>query len=373
MRVAVIGAGINGVMCAWALADARHAVVLFERGQAMAQTSSRSSKLLHGGLRYLEHGHFALVREGLRERGWWLASAPHLAHRIEIVIPVYRGSPRSRLALRLGLIAYDLFAGAQRLGWHGWLSAGKLHSRAPELHADGLIGGFSYFDGQMDDRALGLWALARARAKGVELREHTPVDRIDTQGEVTLADGREKFDFIVNAAGPWAARLNENSGIASAYRLDLVRGSHLVVGRRITHGYLLQSAEDGRVCFALPYRDYTLVGTTEVRQSLDEPIACSDTERDYLLRTYNGFLQPALSGGDIVETFSGVRPLVAAGERTISRASREYALERRGRLLTVYGGKWTTARSLGQNVARTVNDVAMLRTSSSASGPQPGI
>jgi len=352
MRVAVVGAGINGIMCAWALADARHAVVLFERGQAMAQTSSRSSKLLHGGLRYLEHGHFALVREGLRERAWWLASAPHLAHRIEIVIPVYRHCPRGRLTLRLGLIAYDLFAGSRRLGWHRWLSRGELRKRAPELRPEGLIGGFSYFDGQMDDRALGLWALDRARAKGVELREHTPVERVDTHGTVSLAGRQEKFDFVVNVAGPWAARLLEDSAISSVHRLDLVRGSHLVVRRRIRYGYLLQSPEGGRICFALPYRDQTLIGTTEVRQTLEEPIACSEAERDYLLRMYNGFLQPALSASDIVETFSGVRPLIASLERTISEASREYALERQGRLLTVFGGKWTTARSLGQKVAR---------------------
>jgi glycerol-3-phosphate dehydrogenase len=354
MRVAVVGAGINGIMCAWVLADAGHRVALFERGEAMAQTSSRSSKLLHGGLRYLEHGHLRLVREGLRERAWWLASAPHLAHRIEIVLPLYRNSPRSRLTLKLGLIAYDLFAGTQRLGWHRWLAAGKLCNLAPELRSEGLIGGFSYFDGQMDDRALGLWALDRSRAKGVELREHTPVERVDTQGTVSIAGGQEKFDFVVNAAGPWAARLLDDSGIASTHRLDLVRGSHLVVHRRIKHGYLLQSSEDGRICFALPYRDHTLIGTTEVRQTLEEPIVCSDSERDYLLRTYNGFLQPALSSSDIVETFSGVRPLIASREGRISEASREYVLERQGRLLTVFGGKWTTARSLGQKVARAV-------------------
>lgn len=361
MRVAVVGAGINGIMCAWALADARHAVVLFERGQAMAQTSSRSSKLLHGGLRYLEHGHFALVREGLRERAWWLASAPHLAHRIEIVIPVYRHSPRSRLTLRLGLIAYGLFAGSHRLGWHRWLSGGELRKRAPELRADGLIGGYGYFDGQMDDRALGLWALDRARAKGVELREHTPVERIDTQGTVSVAGGQEKFDFVVNVAGPWAGRLLEDSGIACAHGLDLVRGSHLVVRQRTQYGYLLQSPDDGRICFALPYRDHTLIGTTEVRQALEAPIACSEAERDYLLRTYNGFLQPALNGSDIVETFSGLRPLIASRKGTISHASREYALERQGRLLTVLGGKWTTARSLGQKVARAVAAAVLRR------------
>jgi glycerol-3-phosphate dehydrogenase len=355
MRTAVVGAGINGIMTAWALADRGHAVVLFERGEAMSQTSARSSKLLHGGLRYLEHGHFGLVREGLRERGWWLKSAPQHAHAIEIIVPVFRHSPRSRVALRLGLIAYDLLAGTQRLGWHRWLSAAELSKLAPQLRIDGLLGGFTYFDGQMDDRALGLWALSEARAKGVELRDHTRVERVDIEGGVYVEDRREQFDFVVNAAGPWAARLLEDSAIASLHRLDLVRGSHLIVERKIAHGYLLQSPDDGRVCFVLPYQGRTLIGTTEVRQALDEPIACNEQERDYLSRAFNGCLYPALRADDVVEVFAGMRPLVASRAAGLSEVSREHAIEKYGRLISVFGGKWTTARALGRKVASAVN------------------
>ncbi len=352
MRVAIVGAGINGIMSAWALIAAKHQVTVFERGEPMDGTSSRSSKLLHGGLRYLEYGHFGLVREGLRERAWWLKAAPHLAHPVEIVIPVYPGSPRSRLALKLGLIAYDLFAGGDRLGWHEWLTVAELRGRAPELRAEGLIGGFRYFDGQMDDRALGLWALNEATEKGAALRTHARVERIDRSGEIFVEGRPERFDFVVNVAGPWAQRLLEDSAIRSAHKLDLARGSHLVVDRRIAFGYLLQSPDDGRVCFALPYQGLTLVGTTEVRQTLDEPIECSEHERDYLLRVFNAFFHPALSAAEVLSTFSGVRPLVASRGSGVSATSREYALERTGRVLTVFGGKWTTARALGRMVAR---------------------
>jgi glycerol-3-phosphate dehydrogenase len=351
LRIAVVGAGINGIMSAWALADAGHAVVLAERGQPMEQTSRASTKLLHGGLRYLEHGAFALVREGLRERAWWLRAAPHLTRQIEIILPVYRDSPRGRLALKAGLLAYDLLAGAARLGWHRWLGVNELLRRAPALRSDGLLGGYLFLDGQMDDHALGLWALEQARAKGVELRTQAAVTRVDVEGGLTCGAQREAFDFVVNATGPWAAALLAASGIACQHRLDLVRGSHLVLDREIGCGFLLQSPDDGRVCFVLPYQRRTLVGTTEVRQSLDEPIACSDAERDYLLHMFNATFSPGIGPADFAETFAGVRPLVAGNAAQASAVSREYALERNGRLLTVFGGKWTTARALGQKVA----------------------
>jgi glycerol-3-phosphate dehydrogenase len=358
LRIAVVGAGINGVMSAWALAEAGHAVVLFERGEPMSETSRASTKLLHGGLRYLEHGSFALVREGLRERAWWLQAAPHLAHRIEIVLPLYRGAPRGRLAIKAGLIGYDLLAGAKRLGWHRWLAADELVRRLPSLRPDGLLGGYAFFDGQMDDHALGLWALEQARARGVELRSHARVTQVDVEGGLRCGAEPEGFDFVVNAAGPWAGALLAASGIASQHRLDLVRGSHLLLNRTIEFGLLLQSPDDGRVGFVLPYQGRTLIGTTEVRQTLDEPIACSDAERDYLLRMLNAAFSPGIGPADVADRFAGVRPLVGGNAAPASAISREYALERHGRLLTVFGGKWTTARALGRKVAAVVRSAS---------------
>ena len=352
MRIAVVGAGINGIMSAWALTDAGHRVVLFDRGEAMAQTSSASTKLLHGGLRYLEHGAFGLVREGLRERAWWLRAAPQLTRRIEIVLPVYRGAARGRFTLKCGLLAYDLLAGSDRLGWHRWLDVGALLARVPGLRREGLRGGYLFFDGQMDDRALGLWALSQVLERGVELRGNVAVMRVDAEGGVTTTAGRETFDRIVNATGPWADALLSASGIDSAHRLDRVRGSHLVVNRPLDVGLLLQSPDDGRVCFVLPWQGRMLIGTTEVRHGLDEPIACSDSERDYLLRLHNGYLSPELNEQGIAGTFAGVRPLIAGSAHDTSAVSRESVLERNGRVLTVFGGKWTTARALGMKVAR---------------------
>jgi glycerol-3-phosphate dehydrogenase len=210
----------------------------------------------------------------------------------------------------------------------------------------------------MDDRALGRWALQQALETGVMLRERTPVRKVDTEGGVYLDDGREAFDMVVNAAGPWAGQLLERSAIGSAYRLDLVRGSHLLINREIRQGYLLQSPDDGRICFVLPYQGRTLIGTTEVRQTLDEPIQCSSDEEGYLIRVFNSHLQPALRASDVTGRFAGVRPLLAQREERPDAVSREYALEATGRLLNVFGGKWTTARALGIRVAQRIKSMA---------------
>lgn len=354
MRVAVIGAGINGIMSAWALADAGHQVSLIERGRAMSETSSASSKMLHGGLRYLEHGEISLVREGLRERAWWIESAPQLAQAFELLLPVYRNASRGRLMLKLGLLAYDLLSGKRSLGRHRWLGPDELRKQTPGLRRENLQGSYLYFDGRMDDRALGLWALTRATADGVNLREQQAVEKIDIDGGVYIAGEREFYDRVINVAGPWAGELLARSGIDSNYRLDLIRGSHLIVSQPLSIGFLLQSPDDGRVCFVLPYQGRALIGTTEVRQTLGEPIACSAQERDYLLNLWNAYFETQLGAADIAGEFSGLRPLVAGTGGDAQKISRDYEIERRGRLVSVFGGKWTTARALGRKVAEIV-------------------
>ncbi len=353
LRIAVIGGGINGIMSAWALAKAGHEVRLLERGGLMRATSSASTKLLHGGLRYLEQGEFRLVRESLRERRWWLDQAPHLAHRMCLLLPVYRWSRRRRHTIALGLGLYGWLAGLGGLGPSTWHDRDSLGSLLPELRSDELLGGYSFWDGQMDDYSLGLWAADRARECGVVIDEHVPVESIDAGGTVWCAGTPTRFDRTVNVAGPWSAALLNSSGIPTAYSIDPIRGSHLLIDRPLSIGVLAEVPGDRRVAFVLPWQGRSLIGTTEVRQSLDEPAFCSTEERGYLLRFYNSIFKNAVDSPDIVSSFSGIRPLVKSA-RDPHHASREYAIETTGSITSVFGGKWTTSRALGEQVARRV-------------------
>ncbi|MEP6957115.1 MAG: FAD-dependent oxidoreductase [Nitrospirota bacterium] len=350
MRIAVIGGGINGVMVAWAAAKRGHRVTLFERNQLMSATSGASTRLLHGGLRYLEQGDFRQVAEGLYDRQWWLAQTPDLAWRLKIFYPVYADSQRGRLKIKLGLWLYDRLAGSRSLGPHAWVERQAVIDEFPGLRAKNLKGAYVFWDGQMDDRSLGLWAAAQASAAGVEMRLRMPVHTIDTRGSLITDEGCHVFNLIINAAGPWAEALLTASGLPSPVQLDLVRGSHLLISRPLHHGLLVEVPGEARICFILPYQGKSLVGTTEVSQGLDEPITCSPQEHDYLRRVYDHTLKPPIGKHEIIESYAGIRPLVR-DQRGLGRTSRASVIHKHGRLISVFGGKWTTSHSLGERVA----------------------
>ncbi len=318
----------------------------------MQRTSRASSKLLHGGLRYLENLEFRLVREALRERDGWLSRVPELAHPLRLVVPIYGNSRRGRWMVGAGLLLYRMLAPRSQYGDFLWLSAADLRARDPGLHADGLIGGWEFSDGQMDDYELGLWVADRVRDLGGEIREHCAVASVSASGELTLESGEtQEYERIINVAGPWSETLADHSGVSLPFELDLVRGSHLILDRPCPQAYLLEVPGERRVFFVLPWKSRTLLGTTEVRQSLDEPIECSQEEEGYLLSAYNDYFKEQVSADQVVDRFAGVRPLIRSA-RNPNRATREYALHQTDRLITVLGGKWTTALALGREVAR---------------------
>lgn len=353
MRIAVIGGGINGIMTSWALVEAGHYVDLYEKNKLMMATSSASTKLLHGGLRYLEQGQFRLVYEALGERSWWVKAAPHLTKPIELILPVYNNSVRPAWKIKAGLVLYDFLAGSLNLGRHRWHTRDELIKMSPKLKPDGLAGGFTFYDAQMDDLNLGLWAAEQACNAGVLIHENTQVKKVDIDAGITINGNHIKYDFVINIAGPWAKQLLDRSDIKSINDLDLVRGSHIVIDELLDFGYLLQVPGEKRICFVLPYNGQTLVGTTEIRQTPNQLIECSDEEAVYLLNVYNYYFQASKKVSDISKRFSGVRPLIRSSEDT-NKASREYVIEKNGKLITVFGGKWTTSRALGAKVAKEI-------------------
>jgi glycerol-3-phosphate dehydrogenase len=354
-KVAVVGGGINGAGIAWELARRDYDVTLFEKGICGAQTSSATTKMIHGGLRYLEHWHVDLVRVSLRERAWLLRHVPQLVKPLEILLPVYGDSPRRRMTIRLGLALYDALAGRAGIVRHRSLSRHQLLSRAP-LTSEGLTGGFSYMDAQVDDFALVRAVIASAIHEGAVVREETRVEELRREGDQWVVETNRgdapRFDLLVNAAGPWMNELLAANRLPARYLLSLVRGSHLVLRRRVSEsGLLLQSTTDRRVFFVLPWKETTLVGTTEVVQtgSLDDVKATED-EIDYLLARYNRYFRQPLSSLDVASTFAGVRPLVGRATNP-SAIDRDFRVVRQDNVINVFGGKMTTFMSLARKVA----------------------
>lgn len=353
MDIGIVGGGINGLCAAWHLAGQGHQVHVYERGQLMQATSRASSKLLHGGLRYLENGEFRLVREALRERDAWIQRAPELTRPLRMVMPIYKGARRPRWMVGAGMLLYDNLAGKSLLPSAQWLPAAKLRERDPWISPHGLAGGYEFSDGQMDDYALGLWVADQARAQGATITEYAQVTKVQPDGRLMTLDGAEhRHDRILNIAGPWANRLLEDSGLNSPYQLDLVRGSHIVLEQACPQAYLLEVPNERRIFFVLPWHGQTLLGTTEVRQSLNDPALCSDQERDYLLNAYKHYWPGA--SPKVISTFAGVRPLLRSAQDP-SKATREYAIHKTGMLVTVLGGKWTTALALARKIQTTLH------------------
>ena len=351
MEIAVVGGGINGLMAAWGLARRGIVVTVFERGRVLSETSAASSKLIHGGIRYLEHGHLRLVRQALRERRWWLDQAPEHVRPLELIIPVYRQAPRGAARLTVGAKLYEWLAGKASLGPSRRYSARETLAMAPLLRSEGLKGSVGFFDAMMDDERLGGWVATQARAAGASIREGAEVTAVSVDGDLRTTDKDYRFDAVLNVAGPWAQALLARSGVASRYELEPVRGSHLILERQLDVGLVLQVPNEARIVFALPFQGRMLLGTTEVPHALGEPITCSAEEREYLLAVASAYLAAPVSAEEVVEAYAGVRPIVKARSADFSQASREAAMERRGRLFSIFGGKWTSARTLGDSAA----------------------
>ncbi|MSP83021.1 MAG: glycerol-3-phosphate dehydrogenase [Alphaproteobacteria bacterium] len=361
----VIGGGINGAAVARDAAGRGLAVVLAERDDYAAATSSASSKLIHGGLRYLEQGKFRLVRESLKERDVLLRIAPHLVFPLRFLLPITTDQPRPAWLVGIGLWLYDRLAGSQALEATGRLAPAEL-AALPRLRRESLRAVLHYPDCWVDDSRLVLETLLDARARGADVGNRREVLALTADGDGFAAEIAENGTrraitarFVVNAAGPWTNQVLDRGPREVPRRgLRLVRGSHIVVpmpNPPQDYAYTLQN-RDKRVVFVLPWLDrFLIVGTTDVAHHGDARLPhCSDAERDYIIAAYNRSFDPPLGAADVVWSYAGVRPLMDDGSANPSKVTRDYDIEVHrqgtGALLTVYGGKLTTHRRLGEKV-----------------------
>lgn len=365
--IVVIGGGVNGCGIARDAAGRGLSVLLAERDDLASGTSSASTKLIHGGLRYLEHCEFGLVRAALREREVLLAMAPHIVRPMRFVLPYHRGL-RSRWLIRAGLFLYD------RLGGRKILPASrKLDLRGSAIGAPlkaNFTSAFEYSDCWVDDARLVVLNAMDAAARGADIRTRTAVVAATPESAhwaVRLrhtATGREETvqaHVLVNAAGPWAGEVAadltaDTPQAGSSARLRLVKGSHIVVPSLFTHdrAYIFQHA-DKRVVFAIPFeRDFTLIGTTDVDYTGDPGTAAiSDEETRYLCDAVGKYFKAPVRPADVVWRYSGVRPLHDAGGASAHEVTRDYHLSLDlpaggPALLHVFGGKITTYRHLAE-------------------------
>lgn len=362
--VAVVGAGIHGAGMAQAAAAAGHSVLLLEQRAVAAGTSSRSSKLIHGGLRYLETGQFHLVRESLHERTLLLRLAPELVRLRRFHVPIYRHTRRRPWQLRVGLSLYALLASLGPGAAYGTLPR-RAWDRLDGLATAELQAVFWYHDAQTDDRALTRAVVQSARSLGARLlcpaRLLTAV-RLEQGVELCYAEGTDpagpirqcRARVLVNAAGPWADELARSvSPPIPVPALERVQGTHLILPLHLEHGcYYLESPRDGRAVFALPWQELLLLGTTETRLRGDPASAApSGAEVHYLLGVLKHYFPRwrELGSVDLVGSFAGVRVLPAGhghafhrSRETLLAADRDY----RPRVLSIYGGKLTTWRAV---------------------------
>ncbi len=383
--VLIVGGGIHGVAVARDAALRGLSVLLLERGDLASGTSSRSSKLIHGGIRYLETGQFALVREALRERALLLDTAPaRLVRPLRFLIPHYRGTGRRRAVIGVGLRLYAALAGRHPLAAHEPVSRKEALELEPGLSPQGLLGGSLYWDAQVDDARYTVALAVAAGEAGASIRTHTGLTalrrndgawRARFRDQVTGAEGEAAARCVVNAAGPWVEEVRALAGHERDAGLRRSRGTHLVVPAVTRERALLLFARrDGRVFFVLPWGAYSLLGTTDVDEPA-EPGSVGPTVEDarYLLEEAARALPSLGAGTRPLRAFAGVRSLLRSRSSDPWANPREHRIVVEGTLVSLIGGKYTTHRSLAERVVDRLLPILGVRAKpcSTAAGALP--
>mgnify|MGYP000862191581 CR=1 FL=1 len=353
----IIGGGINGAGIARDASGRGLKVYLAEKGKVGSATSSWSSKLIHGGLRYLENYEFKLVAESLREREVISRIAPKITKPLPFVIP-HSKKLRSKLLIRLGLFLYDNLGGKTKIPKSSKINFNKKYKNILQSK---FVDGFQYYDVQVDDKKLVEMNIGDSKKMGATILEDTKVidaKRNENFWEITL-DNNDivKSKILINAAGPWINEtVNNVLKINTNKSIRLVRGSHIITKKLYEEdvAFTLQN-DDNRIVFVIPYKEeFSLIGTTEVDVNTPDNPSISDDEKIYLINSINNHFVKQISQVDIVDTYSGIRPLIEDFKEA-SKVSRDYVfdlnIQKAGSpLLNIYGGKLTTYRKLSEKV-----------------------
>ncbi|MBA3438316.1 MAG: glycerol-3-phosphate dehydrogenase [Pyrinomonadaceae bacterium] len=368
----IIGAGINGAGVARDAAMRGLKVLLLDKGDIASGTTSWSTRLIHGGLRYLEHGELGLVRESLRERERLFHIAPHLVKPLPLIVPVYARSKRGLLSIRTGMAAYDILSFDKSLAHHRMLSREETLQRVPGLAAEELRGAARYYDAQAEyPERLAVENCLSAVSHNAVVLNYARADRIIVEGnkvggvEFTDLPGDDVYTVrapvVVNVTGPWVDRLLTNLDRPPQQMIGGTKGSHLIVDRfpgAPTDALYVEAEEDGRPFFIIPWNNLYLIGTTDIRYTGDlDHVEADEREIDYLIRETNRVIPDAhLTRDSVLYTYSGVRPLPFLGVRTEGGITRRHFIHDHAPsfdgLLSIVGGKLTTYRNLAE---QTVN------------------
>ena len=362
--IIIIGGGATGAGCAVDAASRGFDVLLLEQHDFGKGTSSRSTKLVHGGVRYLAQGNISLVREALKERGILLKNAPHLVKKTAFIVPCY--SLRQKVFYGAGLKIYDLLSGKYSFGKSKLLSSKDTVEKLPNVKTTGLRGGVMYFDGQFDDSRLLVNLLTTAHEQGAAVLNYTRVQSLFKNDEGTITgvvfedlESSEKFSveakIVINATGAFSDSIRKLSDDTAENIITFSQGIHLVFDLKFLPGdnaLMIPKTSDGRVIFMIPWHGHLVVGTTDtpVDKAELEPKAFN-AEIDFILETAGSYLADTPKRSDILSIFAGIRPLIKAERfKKTSTLSREHLIEiDESGLLTITGGKWTTYRGMAED------------------------
>jgi len=358
--VVILGAGINAIAIAKALATDGKKVLVIEKNHIASGASSHSSRLIHGGLRYLEHFEFSLVREALQDQTYLLHTYPDLVKLRPFYLPIYKDSKRPAWMIKIGLWFYSFFAKHGRKAAD--ISREQFLDKFSAIKEKDLISVFSYYDGKTDDYALTQKVAQEAKDVGVEILEHTEIDTLSVDAEiVNIQTSQKSFktNILINATGAWVDEINKRFNLPSSFSIEKLSGIHLVINRVLTPEPLILETQSQRIFFIIPEDESTIIGTTERSEHSEvDDIKINNEDIEYLLNESNRYLKSKLTHEDIKEVYIGTRPIIKS-QKDPSMMSREYKLDLhhigQNRVLHIYGGKLTTFPSLAKRVLELLN------------------